>query len=245
MKPAEYVGLLRDDGAALVAAARVAPGAPVPSCPDWDMTGLVSHVSVVHHWVAEIVRTGATERIKRTSGRDRPVGTEATLAWYGEGLTDVIDVLERADPDHPVWNWFDDGPAPTRFWHRRMALETAAHRWDAQAAAGRPEPVEATLAVDGIDEYLGFVSRGRPGQPIEGLNGSLHLHATDVEGEWSLDLAPDHIEHRREHSKADAALRGTASDLWLWLLNRQAPVSPPLELFGNRQIIEAWRQLTF
>ena len=65
-------------------------------------------------------------------------------------------------------------------------------------------------------------SPGRlPTEPVDGLTGSLHLHATDTDGEWYLGLAPDRLEHRREHAKADAALRGTASDLLLWLVGRR------------------------
>jgi uncharacterized protein (TIGR03083 family) len=244
MEPAEYLEWVRTDGAALAGAAKAAPGAPVASCPEWDMTALVGHTSAVHHWVAEIVRTGATERIRRKFAPDVPTQPDAALAWFDEGLTDVLAVLGRADPDAPVWNWFDNRPAPTRFWHRRMAHETAVHRWDAQAAAGQPEPIDAALAVDGIDEYLQFIAGG-PGETGERLNGSLHLHATDTEGEWSLDLAPDHIESRREHTKADAAIRATASDLLLWSVNRRAAEPPDFEVFGNRAIVNAWRQLTF
>ncbi|HSS09835.1 MAG TPA: maleylpyruvate isomerase family mycothiol-dependent enzyme [Acidimicrobiales bacterium] len=243
MEPTEYLDHVRSDGTALATTARLAPRAPVPSCPEWDMTDLVAHTAEVHRWVADIVRTSATER-----PRDEPeVPTEpaAVLVWYGDGLTDLLDVLEGADPDAPVWNWFDRKPAPTRFWHRRMAHETAVHRWDAQAAAGVPEPIDAALAVDGIDEFLSFVEVWLRRRPIEKLNGSLHLHATDTEGEWSLSLAADRLDHWREHTKADAAIRGPASDLFLWVANRIGADSPQLQVFGDRHIVDAWRAVKF
>jgi uncharacterized protein (TIGR03083 family) len=245
MEPAVYLDHVRADGAALAAAARNAPHARVPSCPDWDMTGLVGHAGSVHHWVTEIVRTKATERIKRQYAPEAPKEPKAVLAWYDEGLTGLLEVLGRADPEEPVWNWFDSRPAPTRFWHRRMAQETAVHRWDAQAAAGDPQPIDTALAVDGIDEFLGFVAAELPRQPIDGLQGSLHLHATDTDGEWSIVLAPQSLEHRREHAKADAAVRGTASDLFLWLVGRLPVGSAGLDTFGDRAVVQAWKAVEF
>ena len=41
---------------------------------------------------------------------------------------------------------------------RRMAQETAIHRWDAESAAGTVTPVESTLASDGIRTF----DAGRP-----------------------------------------------------------------------------------
>src|SRR5262249_56595265 len=103
-------------------------------------------------------------------------------------------------------NWFEGKPAPAPFWHRRAAQETAVHRFDAQFAAGDAKPIDAELALGGIDEHLGFVAFGLAVKPVEGLSGSLHLHASDVEGEWVLQLAPDRLPVERSHAKADAAI---------------------------------------
>lgn len=102
------------------------------------------------------------------------------------------------------------------------------HRFDAQFAAGDAKPIDAELALGGIDEHLGFVAFGLAVKPVEGLSGSLHLHASDVEGEWVLQLAPDRLAFERSHAKADAAIRGPASELLLWLVNRRLPESPEL-----------------
>jgi uncharacterized protein (TIGR03083 family) len=244
MEPAGYLQHVRDDGNTLAAAARLAPRAAVPCCPAWDMAALLGHVTAVHRWVAGIVTTGATERPMRE--RPDPAALpDAALGRYQAGLTELLDALGKVDPNLLVWNWFDERPAPARFWHRRMAHETAVHRWDAQAAAGVAQPIEAGLAVDGIDEFLSFVAEWLSTMPVEGLAGSLHLHATDVDGEWSLFFGDRGLEHRREHGKADAAIRGPASDLFLWTVNRIAPDSPEVQLFGDRGIVQAWRAVKF
>ncbi|MDP9073921.1 MAG: maleylpyruvate isomerase family mycothiol-dependent enzyme, partial [Actinomycetota bacterium] len=223
---------------------------------DWDMTGLVAHLGGVHRWVTGILRTGVLEKAPPPP-LDNP---GVVLAWYGEGLASLLEELAQTDPDALAWNWFAQEPAPARFWFRRMAHETAVHRWDAQAAAGAgpASPIDAELAVDGVDEFLGFVARWLARRPVESLSGTLHLHATDVAGvaggggggggggEWSLTLSPHGVATRREHSKADAALRGPASDLLLWLVNRLAPDGGGLQVFGDRGILDTWRaNITF
>jgi uncharacterized protein (TIGR03083 family) len=248
MEPSDFLAHIRGDSAALAAAARRSSSAPIPSCPEWDMTGLLAHVGAVHHWVHQIVSTRSTEYVKRQS--ETPEDPEATLEWFEAGAAQLLATLHAADPHEPVWNWYDRGPAPAEFWFRRMAHETAVHRWDGEAGAGSPSPIAADLAIDGIDEFLMFVGRWLARQPVEGLVGSLHLHATDVDGggrggEWSLDLSPDGVEVRREHRKGDAALRGPVSDLQLWMLNRVPAGSPSLQVFGNRALVDAWRQLQF
>jgi hypothetical protein len=74
------------------------------------------------------------------------------------------------------------------------------------------------------------------------LGGTLHLHATDGPTEWWTDLdapapaVPGHL-------KADTAVRGTRSDLLLWLNNRGA--ADRLDVFGPREIVDHWTQLEF
>jgi uncharacterized protein (TIGR03083 family) len=245
MDPEQFLDHLQEDASALADAARTAPSAPVPTCPDWDMTALVRHVSGIHRWVTEIVLTGATQRLNRHFSEGERDHFPTSLAGYEEGAAALLSTLERADPDAMVWNWFDRKPAPARFWFRRMAHETAVHRWDAQRAAGEACALNSALAVDGIEEFLTFVSRWLPDRPVAGLSGSLHLHATDCDGEWSLTLSPDHLEHRNEHSKADAAVRGSASDLMLWLVNRKPASAEGLDVFGDRAIVDGWRNLSF
>ena len=56
-----------------------------------------------------------------------------------------------------------------------------------------------------------------------GPGETIHLHATDTDGEWLIRLTPDGIETSREHAKGDVAARGPASDLFLFLVGRVPP----------------------
>jgi hypothetical protein len=49
----------------------------------------------------------------------------------------------------------------------------------------------AALAADGVGELLEvFLAPHSDGEPVGGRGESLHLHATDTEGEWRVRLLP-------------------------------------------------------
>jgi uncharacterized protein (TIGR03083 family) len=220
-------------GAALTAAARTAPDAPVTACPGWDVTELVRHVGRVNGWAASIVREGATERMPFPTAPDG----KTAIDWADHQRTELLEALATADPDRPVWVF--GALAPARFWWRRQAHETAVHAWDGTAAVGPAWVIPGGVAADGIEEFLGwFVPRKLSGSVPEWGDGrSVHLHRTDGEGEWLLTIAnPPTLEHG--HAKGDLAVRGTSCDLLLWTLNRPAEV----ELFGDVALAEAWRE---
>jgi hypothetical protein len=69
---------------------------------------------------------------------------------------------------------------------------------------------------------------------------TIHLHCTDVDGEWLVRLAPDGLEVTREHAKGDVAAKGGASDLLCWLLGR-GPIDD-IEVFGDAALLDRWRE---
>ena len=239
----EYLDWIRMEGARLVTAARAAPSVPVPSCPEWEMRQLLAHIEAIHRWVTEILSTKATARISRTEvGGD--VGFADLAAAYDAGLAALVAELTAADPAEPVWNWFADEAAPAAFWFRRMAEETAVHRWDAEAAAGAPSAIDAALAVDGVDEYLGFVAHYTALHPIERLQGALSLVAGDTGASWRLGMAPDRLTADDPHA-AKATVTAAASDLYLWLLHR-APRDPSaVAVEGDPGPVAAWGRVIF
>ena len=228
------------ESSALAAAARTGLDAPVPTCPEWSVADLVRHTGSVHQWVTEIVRTRASEYIDRKTLPPPPAADDEVVPWFQRGAENLVRVLEDVDPDEAVWNWSKQ-PRVAAFWPRRMAQETAVHRWDAENAVGSAAPVERALAVDGVDEMFDvFLSSGRLPKDFS-VGGSLHLHATDGPGEWLVSIDGGAVEVLREHAKGDAALRGTTSDLLLFLWNR-VPASS-LEVIGDRAVVEAWSQI--
>lgn len=239
MEPLEYLDRVRTNVALFLDATRTAGvDAPVPTCPDWNVADLARHQGRVFRWMCQLLESKAAEYVNPKPIAER-AEQEEPIAWLEAGAEQAFALFGTADPDTPVWNWIEGRPAPARFWYRRMAHETVIHRVDAEAAAGRPPtPVEpAELAADGIDEFLAFlpVRVGRGGSVP---SGSYHFHTTDVPGEWVVDFAAGNVEIRREHAKADVAVRGPASDLELYLYNRRN--ADGLEIFGDPAQVAAW-----
>ena len=112
---------------------------------------------------------------------------EGLLDWYRAGLAEVVaDLRAVDDPERPVYAF---APEHQRagFWPRRMAHETTVHRVDAEQAVGLPVgPIEPALAVDGIDEMFSVFVPEFGGDRSPGDGRTVHLHATDGEGEWLI-----------------------------------------------------------
>jgi uncharacterized protein (TIGR03083 family) len=233
MERTSLIEHLQAESAALLAAHRADPDAPVASCPGWDRTELLRHVAQFHSWMRAQVEAGPDERVRF---RDTPVpGPDDDLAtWYEANVAGLVAALQGVDLDG-TWPTFA-GPQPGLFYPRRMALETAVHRWDADGA-----PIDPELAVEGIDEILTLFAPMVPGDRLEDAAGTIHLHATDVDGEWLVTLGADGIRSEHGHAKGDVALRGTASDLYLWTWNR-VPADDRFEVFGEPELLAVWRR---
>lgn len=214
---------------------------PVPACPDWTVADVVKHLGGIYSWVWLIIEAGGE---RPTQEREPPPSDPAYLIpWYREKRDAVIATLSSHEPSDPAWFFIPEVPQNIGTWRRRQALETAIHLYDVEAAAGRPGPVGPDLAADGVDEMLvTFVPMLLGWNPVAGLEGTVHVHCTDddlqVGGEWILDFTGPEVEVRRDHVKADVAVRGPASDLFLWTWNRLPLDSPTLEIFGRRELAE-------
>jgi uncharacterized protein (TIGR03083 family) len=238
-----WLAALRHEGAAFRAAVSAGGlGEPVPSCPDWTVGQLVGHLGWVYQWVNGHVTRGVTSRPERPP-HEEPTD-ESVLTWWDERYAELLATLDRLDPELPAWNW---APQPKKavFWHRRMAHETAIHRWDAQVATGLTEPIEAKLAVDGVAEVLdSWLPGGRRRGPVDG-SGLVQLVGSDVDHEWLIRIRGagvsllDTSTVMHEPHKIDAQAVGTASDLQLALWGR-IPYDV-LETAGDLRLLEALR----
>jgi uncharacterized protein (TIGR03083 family) len=235
------------EGEALVAQADSAWDAAVPTCPGWDVGTLLVHTSGAHRLATATLR--ARRRVRHRDLPAPPEGRGAQLAWYREGLGALLDVVEETDPFAETWTWGGVASQRAWWWVRRMAQETGVHRWDAANAAQRFGATGETatgfdpeVAAAGVDEYLVDFLPRLPVEQFDGLTGSLHLHATDADGEWTFDLDHPSVPARREHAKSDTAVRGRASDLLLWLWNRQ-PAAGHLAVFGDQSVATGWSRI--
>jgi uncharacterized protein (TIGR03083 family) len=238
----DYVASLRSDAAAFAAAAsRVDLATQVPSCPEWSGRDLLAHMGSHHRWVRGNIDRRREDGMESRAAHEPPPGNADAIEWLRAGAADLAQRLVELGADQMCWTWVDDYPT-TAFWARRTANETAVHRWDMENTAGTPGPIDAALAVDGVSEHLQIARRGFLGPVPTGNDETVHLHATDADGEWLVRLEPDAMHVSSDHAKGDVAVRGTASDLFLILLNR-VPASAA-EIFGDEELLARWLEKT-
>lgn len=232
------------DGRLLLAAAQTRWGRPVPHCPGWDAVDLVRHTGGILEWMAAVV--GSRQRVSRPAAESAPESADDLAPWYLAALDRTLAVLGSSDPESETWTFSGSGDRRVSWWCRRLAVEVAIHRWDAEHAVAAedgppPAPIDAEVAAAGIEEFVvEFLPGLLASETVTGIQGTLHLHATDGPSEWWIDLDAGGTAIP-EHAKADTAIRGTRSDLLLWLTNRDP--SDSLEVLGDRAILARWGRL--
>jgi uncharacterized protein (TIGR03083 family) len=217
-------------GAELAAHAEGNFSAAVPMCPDWTMRDLVWHVTQVHSFWNQIAQTGLAGpgNVTRIEAPD----DSELLSVYSAGVATLARTLEHAHDSDGCWTWA--GPRDIAWIIRRMAHETAVHAWDAANAIGLPVSLDAELASDGIDEFV-HIMIPHAAKNTVALHGSVHIHCTDVAGEWLIVPQPDgELLVTREHAKGDCAIRGSASDINVALWRRLPQNS--LEVIGDADV---------
>ena len=221
---------------------------PIPTCPEWTLRQLTTHVGRAQRWAAEIVTRRSRDFI---AFRDVPDGRlpddpAARPDWLNAGASRLIDAV-RAGGAEQVWTFA--GMRPGGFWARRMAHETAVHLADAELAVGREIRIAADLAADGIDEWL-WLTVTDPGDqlPLRDEGQTLHVHATDGgldgAGEWLVRRIASGLALERGHARADVAVRGPATPLFLGLLRRLPLAEPGVQVLGDEALLGYWLENT-
>jgi uncharacterized protein (TIGR03083 family) len=225
--------LIRSHGLGLADAAEGVLDIQVVKCPGWTVADLVWHLRAVHYFWGSIV-DGLLDDPEAVPALERPPDHNRLLADYREGVEWLVGVLGRHDQTAPVWTWSHQ--KNVAFVTRHQVQEAAVHRWDAETAAGRLFTIEPDAAADSIDEFLEHSTPGRL-RDAAPLAGSIHLHATDADGEWLIKESSDRtLLITNGHEAADATLRATASDLLLMLYRREGTNRG--EINGDSRIID-------
>jgi uncharacterized protein (TIGR03083 family) len=218
----------------------------VPTCPDWTLADLARHTGAIHRWAATIVATEAEGRVPVPEAGSPSESADGLGQWLAAGAAPLVDALRASGPLTAVWSW---GPGRTSgWWARRMLHETTVHRADAEFTLGNDDPaIDPVVAADGIDEFLfNLPSARRPYQHLASLptGESLHLHATDADGEWIVRFTESGIDWQRGHAKATTAVRGPVTALLMFTCGRLPAAGPRLTVFGEASIPALWQEKT-
>ena len=220
----DYLAHLRRDGAAFRRALTgVAPTTSVPTCADWTVSDLVDHLAAVYAHKSASILTGSRP-VEGSWATQPPEGTDA-LAWFDEELAAVDDVLSARPSRRARLDLVAGGTSRSASGQRRMAQETVIHRVDAEASAGAVTPVDEELAVDGIDELLGWMTFpfDTPGLDGGRVRVSAGGHA------WVVELTAGAVTARGasgDTGPVDAEVSGAPGDLLLHLWGRRSVARP-------------------
>jgi len=241
----EFPDLLRfidERSTAFRAAVASAPSldAPVPTCPEWTLFDLAQHLGEGRRaWAATVAAgPGATGKAAPTGEPEAPREAEALSAWLAASTQQLLDALRAAGPERGCWTWWGRSQSPQNgaAVARRQLHEIAVHTYDAQLAAGAPQPLPEAVALDGVDEFLTTICTTTVAWPYE--PAVVDYHVTEG-GSWRNRLSADGSRIVRPASPgttADAAARGPAADLVLAFYGR-IPLDT-LELDGNRELFD-------
>jgi uncharacterized protein (TIGR03083 family) len=234
----DYLAHLAEESARFGDAIReVAPGTPVPTCPDWTADDLLWHLGWVQSWWGTIVHDNITGPEARKRLPERPPDWAGLQQFYERASRELPPILAAATPDTPAWTWSADHTVG--FIRRKQAHEALIHRVDAEIVAGRRTPMDPVLSADGVDEALRIMYGGLPewGSFTPTPGRTLRIHATDTGDTWLVELGrftgtdPGATSYDEPdiHTNADdpggpttAVISASAADLDCWLWHRPA-----------------------
>lgn len=221
----ELLTVAEQAGRSLIDSAEKDLDATVPTCPEWNNLELLNHMKMVWWFAASQINAGNETERTAPSGemKNSPL----------EQLETLLKACQVNDFSSPCWSWTTN--KTVGFWVRRMAHENTVHNWDSEGTLNSRSSISTLLALDGIEEKLFLYPAD-----TEFPTASIHLHCTDCEGEWMLALSSGELEIKREHGKGDAAVKGRAEDILLYLWGRG---QENLECFGDEEVINTWARI--
>jgi len=241
----DHIASIRSDTERMAAAYEAGPiDAPVAGCPGWDVRRLVEHMAYIHRWAGFAVLNGRAPQdgevaIPPADGDETGIDL---AAWLRAGGRKLADDLAASDPEDDTWHVF---PAERKMWvwARRQAQETAMHRWDAETATTGESSLDPLIAADGVQEYLELgLPRVLSREGVSAPGTALHLHCTDVPGDWVLSSVGGTCSVQAgSDAPSDAALHGTAESLILVLMGRADRSS--IEILGDAAVVDEWLSL--
>jgi uncharacterized protein (TIGR03083 family) len=224
------------------------PTRRVPTCPEWTVRDLVTHVGRGHRSATTVVEERLTGP-PSFSTADAPDDPAAWGEWLTSGAGALVAAIRAAGADQPVWTWQRDRTAA--FWLRRLLHDELVHRFDVEFTAGGPGPVAADLAADGVSDVLEtaatlsrYTSRPTPFVALAGAGETLRFAATDHPAVWIAERTPEGVTWRPGDGAAAVTVRAPARELLLLLNRRLDPGHAEIEVTGDRALLDHWYEHT-
>ena len=215
-----YLEVLDADVEAILAASQDL-AADVPGCPGWTVRDLLSHVIGVYRHKVVALDLGEQPPQRDFGDWGELAVDEDPREVLGTEYAALRERLTARDALTPTWAWW-----PTEqtlgFWIRRMAHETAVHRWDAESAVHGLDgaaPIPDDVATDGVDELLGWLRWEWGDERQDDADGQTVLVST-ADHSWSLTFEPTVVTVTGGGTDGAAFVAGSPSGLLLHVWGR-------------------------
>jgi len=208
----------------------------VPTCPGWSASDLVRHVAQVYeHKIASTELQRAPDPWPPDWPADRD-----PVEWFRDAHGRLLAMFRVHEPTDPSPTWWPDDQT-VGFWARRMAHETAIHGADAELAFGPATPLDAALAVDGIDEILKIMLAGDWSEAPSPESIGQRVAVVGGDRTWIITLGRTSIQVAEGFlDGVSATVGGEPSNVDLWLWGR-AP-EEALEVSGEQSDVRLLRE---
>ncbi len=237
LSPQRYFDLIDADTERLLAMGARGLDPAVPSCDGWVVRDVVTHVAEVYEHKVRVMADNAWP-----DPWPPPAGFEAggPLEFLQQAKADLFAEFAEHETTEETTTFSPDDTT-IMFWIRRMALEIAVHRYDAELAHDDTTAIPDDESVDGIDELLRVMlecdeSENVPTEfPIDGLV------AVETGGRrWLCDVREKSFAVSDDASTpAVATVSGEPMAVYLWLWGRMGDRA--VERSGNREIVAEFR----
>ncbi len=234
--PDRYFELIDHDTERLLAMGERDLTAQVPCCPGWDVRDVLAHTAEVYeHKVRMMADNGWPSPWPPADFADRD-----PLDFLRQAKADLFEEFARHQPDEQTTTFSPDDTTIT-FWMRRMALEVAIHRYDAELAHGEMSPVPDDLALDGIDEMLRVMLEVDESEDVPTDHPVEAMVAVEAAGRrWLCDLRERSVTITTDSANpAAATVGGDPAVVFLWLWGRVG--DERVERSGDSNVLNGFR----
>ncbi|MBA3233840.1 MAG: maleylpyruvate isomerase N-terminal domain-containing protein [Propionibacteriales bacterium] len=235
LDPERYLALIDADTERLITLGERGLKIPIPCLDGWDVAEVLWHVAGVYEHKVRVMADNAwPEPWPPAHFEDKD-----EIEFLREAQTDLFEEFSRHDPAEQTTTFGAD--TTIAFWMRRMALEVAVHRYDAELAHADTTPIPDDESLDGIDELLRLMLEADESEGIVTRSPVDALVAVESAGRrWLCDARADALSVSDDMSTpATATVSGQPMTVFLWLWGREPDES--VERSGSLEIMAEFR----
>jgi uncharacterized protein (TIGR03083 family) len=222
--------------------AATAPDARCPTCPDWNASDLLWHLTEVHHFwagvLAQDARTEADIATIEEAKPDRPTDLAELLALREHATTALLEQLDRLDDTDPRWSWWPADQS-VGFTRRMQTYEATMHRVDAELTSGLViGPIGGDVAAGAVDHAVDVMWGWLAESATYEARAVVEFVASDVDRRWLVEVGHWAGNPRAVRTTADeptATVSASVVDLALWAWARGGAV----EISGDAASVAA------